>query len=191
MQKIKKIDVFSLILGIFISLAAQGIWNVTVDYVTGKVLDFYVELILVLIVIGLILNLIMYYILFIHVLPIKKEKGKGDSTLSHDQIRNSILSVLYKKAETNPKDASVGVKEINEVVNVDRNVLDFNLIYLEQEKLIESVAIFDNKRIEPRRITSSGINVIEHKEENKNRFPFLNATIPIQIQNKIGLVNIG
>jgi hypothetical protein len=125
----------------------------------------------------------------------KKNTGKGDNpniVPSHDQVRITILTLLYKKAEKNPKDSSVGKNEINEVLNVGKNIIDFNLIYLEQEKLIESVLLFDNsQRTEPRRITSSGINVIEHKDENKNRLPFLTAKIPIQIQNKVALVNIG
>jgi hypothetical protein len=121
----------------------------------------------------------------------QKQKGNEKTEISHDEIRNSILTILYKKAETSPLNSSVSRKTLVEVLKVPENIVDFNWIYLEQEKLIESVALFDPTVGKAARITSSGINVIEHKDENVNRYPFLNASIlPIQINTRVGLVNL-
>jgi hypothetical protein len=116
----------------------------------------------------------------------KKDKGNenGNSTPTHDQIRHAILSILYKKAETS-SDNAINDEELGKILNVASNMLQFDVWYLEQEKLIQR-----DKFTEKLMITSSGVNIFEHKEENKNRLPFLNATIPIQIQNKIGLINL-
>ena len=127
-------------------------------------------------------------------LNMKKTKSEtqqnSDSVPSHAEIRISMLTLLYKKAEKSPRDSSVGSAEFIKALNVQQNIIDFNWKYLEQEKLIETVSLFERGRMTGATITASGINVIEHKEENKKRFPFLNATIPIQIQIKIGIINL-
>lgn len=115
----------------------------------------------------------------------------GDSVPSHDEIRYAMLTVFYKKAETDSHDASVGVEELIKILNVDEHIIEFNLMYLEEEKLLKHTVFLNDCPVGAMTISSAGINVIEHKEENKNRFPFLTATIPIQIQNKIALINIG
>ncbi|MGA3110579.1 MAG: hypothetical protein ABSE15_00920 [Candidatus Bathyarchaeia archaeon] len=120
----------------------------------------------------------------------KKVNDKGDTMPSHDEIRFSILTILYEKAELTPKDPMIDREKFTEVLNVPDNKIDFDLIYLEQEKLIARANLYRGSSYKSSKITSAGINVIEHKEENKNRFPFLTATIPIQIQNKIGLINL-
>jgi len=119
----------------------------------------------------------------------KEAKDNGNSTPTHDQVRYAILSILYKKAETSPDNSAVNRDKLIEILNVKSETVDFNVLYLAQEKLINLTTVL-NTLFMSARITSSGINVIEHKEENKNRLPFLNATIPIQIQNKIGLINL-
>jgi hypothetical protein len=126
----------------------------------------------------------------------KTERDKGNdngiSTPTHDQIRYSILSILYKKAETSPKELLVYRTQLIEILKVPENLIDFNVRYLLEEQLVRTIpeTLTSDTLWITAQITSSGINVIEHKEENKNRFPFLNATIPIQIQTKIGIINL-
>ncbi len=124
-----------------------------------------------------------------HRKPKKELIDKDNSILSHDQIRHSILTILYKKAETNPKDNIIKREQVIELLNVPENIVDFDTKYLEQENLIKIESTMDKLWLWAE-ITSSGINIIEHKDENKQRFPFLNATIPIQIQTKIGIINL-
>jgi len=115
----------------------------------------------------------------------KLKKNDDNSIPSHDQIRHSILTILYKKAEVNPNHNIVHREQVIELLNVPENIVDFDIKYLEQENLIKTEASMESWVWAE--ITSSGINVIEHKDENKKRFPFLSATIPIQIVNKIGI----
>ncbi len=121
----------------------------------------------------------------------KKPKDNGDTAPSHDEIRYSILTILYKKAEKTPSDATVSREQLGEILGVEDNKIDFNLKYLEQKKLIDRPQLFQGSYKLSARITADGIDIIEHKEENKKQFPFLSATIPIQIQNKFCLINIG
>jgi hypothetical protein len=115
----------------------------------------------------------------------KGKKNKDNSAPSHDEIRNSILTILYKKAESTPYDSEVNRDKLIEALKIADNIIDFNISYLKQEQLIQTREV-PNAPWLLAKITSSGINVIEHKEENKNRYPFLNASIlPIQI----GLIN--
>ena len=121
----------------------------------------------------------------------KKPKDKADSVLSDDEIRYSILTLLYKKAKESPDSRILHRKKIVEILCIPENSVYFNLNYLEEAKLIEKVDMFySSEGWGGDRVTASGIDVVEHKEKNKNCFPFLNATIPIQIQNKIGLINL-
>jgi len=120
----------------------------------------------------------------------KKEKQKKDNhnpLPSHDQVRHSILVILYKKAEANHNNREVYREKIIELLNIPENTVDFNIKYLEQENLIKTENTMESWVWAE--ITSSGINVIEHKRENKNRFSFLTAKIPIQIEAKIGIIN--
>jgi len=120
----------------------------------------------------------------------KEAKTTANVTPSHDEIRFSILTILYKKAETSPKDSTVSWEKLKELLNIEDNKIDFNLDYLEQKELITRPQLFHGSYKLTAKITASGMDVIEHKEENKSRFPFLNATIPIKIQTKIGLINL-
>ena len=123
--------------------------------------------------------------------PKSETQQNSDSVPSDDEIRISMLTLLYNKAKKSPRDSSVGSAEFIKTLNVQQNSIDFNWKYLEGEELIKSEMLYHRGRMTGATITSSGMNVIEHKEENKNCFPFLTATIPIQIQSKIGLINIG
>ena len=121
----------------------------------------------------------------------KKPKDNGDTAPSHDEIRYSILTILYKKAEKTPSNATVSREQLGEILGVEDTKIDFNLEYLEQKKLIDRPQLFQGSFKLSARITADGIDIIGHKEENKKQFPFMSATIPIQIQNKFGLINIG
>jgi hypothetical protein len=199
------IELRSYIAGILTAVIVAGAFDVFFYYFRSKVYsesvtDLYSALFAL---VSIILVVVIAYFIIRFILerrPNKRlfdQKGKSDkdkdaSVLTYDEIRYSILKALYKKAETNPHNSGVSEKELIEILNVDEKTLQFNLIYLEQEKLIETLNLItiNNKTFGPKRITSPGINVIEHKEENKNRFPFLTAIIPVQIETKIGLINL-
>jgi hypothetical protein len=120
----------------------------------------------------------------------KKEKQKKDDDNplpSHDQVRHSILAILYKEAEASPNNREVRREEVIEILNIPDNMVDFNIRYLVRENLIKTETTMESWVWAE--ITSSGINAIEHKKENKNRFSFLTAKIPIQIEAKIGIIN--
>jgi hypothetical protein len=109
---------------------------------------------------------------------------------SDDEIRISMLTLLYTKAKKSPRNSCVGSTEFVKALNVPQNLIEFNWKYLEGEKLIETVSLFERRRPIGARIISSGMKFIEgkDKEENKSRFSFLRATIPIPIKIKIGLI---
>jgi hypothetical protein len=115
--------------------------------------------------------------------------GKLTAMPSHDEIRYAILTVLYKRAEKSPDYSSIDRTKLMEILNIKQETLDFNVLYLAEEKLVKLTTVL-NVSFKSARITSAGINIFEHKDENKTRFPFLNATMPIQIETKIGLVNL-
>jgi len=124
--------------------------------------------------------------------PKSETQQNSDSVPSDDEIRISMLTLLYNKAKKSPRDSSVGSAEFIKTLNVQQNSIDFNWKYLEGEELIKTEMLYHRGRMTGATITSSGMNVIEHKdkEENKKRFSFLNATIPIQIRIKIGFINL-
>ena len=112
----------------------------------------------------------------------------NENKLSHDQIRYAILSILYKKAEANSNGWEVSKEEITKFLDIPDNKIDFNIRYLSKANLIKLEDTMDTWVWAE--ITSEGINVIEHKNESKGRFSFLTAIIPIQIQAKIGVINL-
>ena len=119
----------------------------------------------------------------------KPKKDNDDNSIpSHDQIRYAILTILYRQAEKNPNFSVVERTQLIELLKLPEKTIDFNVHYLAKEKLIDLTG--EQHIWHFASINSSGINAFEHKEENKTVFPFLNATIPIQIQNKIGIINL-
>jgi hypothetical protein len=122
--------------------------------------------------------------------PTENKTESTNQPLSHEQVRIAILTILYKKAEKSPNDYVVPRKEIIETLNLPENIIDFNLAYLRGEELIDLRFPFVGHAHNLAAINTSGINVIENKDDNRKRFPFLNATIPVQIETKIGLLNV-
>ena len=115
----------------------------------------------------------------------KSKKNSNNSVPSHDQIRHSILTMLYEKAEKSPNDSEINRDKLIVILKIADNIIDFNVSYLEQEQLLKTREV-PNAPWLLAKITSSGMNAIEHKDENKNRYSFLSASIlPIQI----GLIN--
>lgn len=97
--RINKIDVFSLILGVLVSLAAQGIWDAVLDYETGKsILDVYVGILLALIVMGIIINVLVFYWLKG---MINKRNGKTSEENEKEEMKvlNAILKEQQKTNE--------------------------------------------------------------------------------------------
>lgn len=98
MQRMNKIDIFSLILGVLVSLVAQGVWDVVVDYETGKnVLDVYVRILLVLIVMAIILNVLVFYWLRG---MIKKSTGKTSEDNEKEEMK-TLTAILKEQQKTN------------------------------------------------------------------------------------------
>ncbi len=163
----------------------------------------YVSAIFFLFVFGIIPTILLA-MWFISPIPIKKllvqfglnEKlfdrmgKKGKQNISHYEIRYAILALLYKKAENDSQHQSISQKGFYKILKIDPKLIEFDLLYLEEEKLIRTICNIDSPQNLEKIITSSGINVFERKEENKNRFPFLSAKIPIQFEAKIGIINL-
>ena len=114
----------------------------------------------------------------------EENKGKGDnapSSLSHDQVRHAVLAILYKNAEENPNDSAVLREKLLDTLKTSENQMDFNMRYLLEEGLVECRKAPNSPFINAR-IKSGGMKAIEHKQENKKRFPFLTAKIQFQFQ---------
>jgi hypothetical protein len=117
-------------------------------------------------------------------MPKEENKAKADNaspSLSHDQVRHAILAILYKKREEMPNDYAVGRVTLVDSLKISENQIDFNMGYLADEGLAKCRTV-PNSPFQNARITSDGMKAIEHKQENKKRFPFLTAKIQFQFQ---------
>jgi hypothetical protein len=120
----------------------------------------------------------------------KKAKKADNKVPYHDEIRHSILTVLYKNAETAPNNPEISRKQLLDALKIADSLIDFNISYLEQERLLKITRKSNDIWLFVK-IISSGVNIIEHKEQNKSRYPFLSASIlPMQIEAKVGLINV-
>ena len=80
------------------------------------------------------------------------------SSLTDDEIRIQVLRILYKEARERPsghRRLFRGVDIIQNILNVDLNVLEFNMEYLGEKGLIELELGEDAE------ITAFGIDVVE------------------------------
>jgi len=97
-------------------------------------------------------------------------------SITHNEIRQHILEILYKFDEENP--GSIGGltrDRMKEVLQIPEKKLDFNVFYLGKKGLIElskGIGIWFYARI-----SAFGIDVIENKEKYSERFPFIQTTI--------------
>lgn len=112
----------------------------------------------------------------------------NNNELSDGEVQLSILTILYSKRKTQPKDPEVLKEKIIEVLGIPEDTIIFNAGYLQEKRLIE----FVGETLEGwvwAKITAIGIDAIANKEEKKKTYNFLGLKIPIHIENKIALIN--
>jgi len=96
---------------------------------------------------------------------------------SNKEIRYRILKTLYTHFHENPASMGIGRTTMLEVLNVPENLMDANMLYLKQKRLVNTSGMriaFIWKSV---KITDSGIDVIENKEKYKDQFPFMQVQI--------------
>jgi hypothetical protein len=103
---------------------------------------------------------------------------------ANDQVRNSILEILYNLSIQNPRGSAIEREEMVKLLQVADNIMDFNIFYLEEMGLIRFF-VASGAPWYSASITARGIDVFEHKDRFKGQFPFIQATI----QNIQGDVN--
>jgi len=92
----------------------------------------------------------------------------------NDEVRYRILQILYDYYHENPTGVGFSRKPMFDLLNVQENLMDANMLYLEEKRLVRihgSMAYAWNWA----KIKAFGIDVIENKEKYKNRFPFINV----------------
>lgn len=101
---------------------------------------------------------------------------------TNDWVRYRILEILYGKA-TQETDWGVTHEELRKVLLLEDKLIDFNVGYLHQ---VELAQIFQISRYgwEKVQITGKGIDVIEHKPQFSDKYPFIKATV-MQIQGDV------
>ncbi len=58
-----KIDAYSMVFGILLSLVAQGIWNVIYDYTMNNTLSMFAQISLLFIVVVIVIDVALYYLM--------------------------------------------------------------------------------------------------------------------------------
>ena len=95
---------------------------------------------------------------------------------SNNWIRIRVLEELYDVYHKAPGEYGLDRATLLKHLKVSEELLDANILYLEEKKLIEllktSGSIFENAMI-----TAYGIDVIERKGEYGHEFPFLNINV--------------
>jgi len=100
----------------------------------------------------------------------------------NDVTRSIILEILYYHEQENPGSFGLDRKEMIPLLKLPLNVIDRNVLYLEDKRLIK-LEKYLGALWGFARITSYGIDVVEQKEKYQDQFPFI-----IQIQNIQGSV---
>ena len=100
---------------------------------------------------------------------------------SDDEIRLRMLTLLYFRAKEHPRDFGMGRQHMIDSLQIEENIMDFNMLYLEQKRLVEKRPV-ELERVHGSAwyiatITADGIDVIEHKDRYRDQFPFVQATI--------------
>lgn len=98
------------------------------------------------------------------------------STASDDEIRHAILELLLKAAKDNPRTAGMSKLDIDTVLQLPEERVEFNMDYLEQKGLVVRSGLF-GPPFWYARITAFGVDVVEHKERFASQFPFMQVTI--------------
>jgi hypothetical protein len=97
------------------------------------------------------------------------------SGTTNDAVRLRMLEILYKKA-TEGTNWAVEREEMKQLFPVPENQLDFNMLYLREKKLAD-LHISNGSSWQTTKITGKGIDIIEHKPQFANEFPFIHVAI--------------
>jgi hypothetical protein len=116
-------------------------------------------------------------------------KTAKNDELTDEEVQLSILTMLFNKRKTQPKDPEVLREKIIEVLGIPEDRIEFNTDYLKEKMLIEILGTYMGGWTWAK-ITALGIDVMANKEERKKVFHFLGLKIPIHIENKIGIINL-
>jgi hypothetical protein len=103
---------------------------------------------------------------------------------SNDDIRISILQHLHRLYYEDPKSVGINRVEMLKLLNVQENLMDSNMLYLEQKSLVKFLKVMGSLWAWAS-ITSFGIDVIENKHMYEQQFPF----ISVQVQEVHGDVH--
>jgi low temperature requirement protein LtrA len=93
----ERLDKFSLIFGVLLSLIAQGIWSVAYDWAMGHVLDEFVEISLLFIVSAVILNVALVYVFT----RTKKKSIEEIIRENHNEEMKALNAILKEQQKTN------------------------------------------------------------------------------------------
>jgi len=95
--------------------------------------------------------------------------------LSNDETRHLILEILYRHAREKGTRIGLRLDQIQKMLNIPDNLVIFNLEYLDQKGLITMKRLASGW--ENISISAYGIDVIERKDEFRDKFPFIQTTI--------------
>ena len=90
---------------------------------------------------------------------------------SDDQVRFTILELLYNRKENNPAGSGVDRAIIQDALKLDEKQLDSNMSYLEEKSLVSLVRLSGSQWTFAK-ITVDGVDVIENKERYADKFSF-------------------
>lgn len=106
------------------------------------------------------------------------------SAATNDQLRYRMLEILYKFAQKNTGSLGLDRGSMRGLLQVPDNVMDFNISYLEEKRLIR-LFLAGGEPWMSAEITAYGVDVIEHQDSFKTQLPFIQTNI----QNIQGNVN--
>jgi len=101
---------------------------------------------------------------------------------TNDWVRYRILEILYGKA-TQETDWGVTREELRKALLLEDKLIDFNVGYLHQVKLAQ-ILLITRRAWEKIQITGKGIDVIEHKPQFSDEYPFLKTQI-VQVHGDV------
>jgi hypothetical protein len=96
--------------------------------------------------------------------------------LTDNEIRRRVLETLYNFAQKETKGSfpPLSRQDIQQILEIPNEKLNFNMVYLQQKGLIELHVGYDQYWYGAR-ITAFGIDVVTNKEKYAQRFPFIQA----------------
>ena len=102
----------------------------------------------------------------------------------NDKIRRSILEIFYESALKNPTSCAVTREMLKTRLLISDNLIDMNVMYLHGKKLVRICKWKTHELWEAAVLDIKGVDVVEHKEQYANEFPFMQ----LNLQNINGIV---